>query len=83
MPTASLRDFCEALSIMTDNNVPQRDPTLLTTPQLTREISNARELIECKVSGAVVIRRALRRFKGPANSRWCRVCSLKLILQIF
>jgi len=40
---------------MTDNNVPQRDPTLLTTPQLTREISNARELIECKVSGAVVM----------------------------
>ena len=40
---------------MTDNNVPQRDPTLLTTPQLTREISNARELNECKVSGAVVM----------------------------
>ena len=55
MPTASLRDFCEALSIMADIIVPQPDPTLLTTAQLTREISNARELIESKVSGAVLM----------------------------
>ena len=55
MPTASLRDFCEALSIMTEMIVPQPDPTLLTTAQLTREISNARELIESKVSGAVLM----------------------------
>jgi hypothetical protein len=55
MPTASLRDFCEALAIMAEIIVPQPDPTLLTTAQLTREISNARELIESKVSGAVLM----------------------------
>jgi hypothetical protein len=34
---------------------PQTDPTFLTTAQLTREIANARELIETKVTGAVVM----------------------------
>jgi hypothetical protein len=55
MPTASLRDFCEALSIMTEVIVPQPDPTVLTTAQLTREITNARELIESKVSGITTL----------------------------
>ena len=36
---------------MTDVIVPQPDPTLLTTAQLTREIANARELSESKVNG--------------------------------
>jgi hypothetical protein len=40
---------------MTDIMVPQPDPTLLTTAQLTREIANARELIESKVNGAIVM----------------------------
>jgi hypothetical protein len=40
---------------MTEMIVPQPDPTLLTTAQLTREINNARELIESKVNGAVVM----------------------------
>ena len=40
---------------MTNIMVPQPDPTLLTTAQLTREIANARELIESKVNGAIVM----------------------------
>ena len=40
---------------MTNSMVPQPDPTLLTTAQLTREIANARELIESKVNGAIVM----------------------------
>jgi hypothetical protein len=40
---------------MTEIMVPQPDPTLLTTAQLTREIANARELIESKVNGAIVM----------------------------
>ena len=40
---------------MTDIIVPQPYPTLLPTAQLTREINNARELIESKVNGAVVM----------------------------
>src|SRR3984893_2075014 len=55
MPTASLRYFFKARAIMAEIIVPQPDPTLLTTAQLTREISNARELIESKVSGAVLM----------------------------
>jgi hypothetical protein len=35
--------------------VPRPDPTPLTTAQLMREISNAREFIESKVSGAVLM----------------------------
>lgn len=35
--------------------VPQPDPTVLTTAQLTREIANARELIESKVSGSTAL----------------------------
>jgi hypothetical protein len=53
-PTASLRDFCEALSIMTDMIVPNRARVLLPA-QLTREVANPRELIESKVAGAVVM----------------------------
>jgi hypothetical protein len=40
---------------MTEITVPQPDPTLLTTAQLTREISNARELIESEINGAVTM----------------------------
>jgi hypothetical protein len=40
---------------MPDIIVPQPDPTVLTTAQLMREIANARELIESKVSGAVTM----------------------------
>ena len=40
---------------MTDIVVPQPDPTLLTTAQLTREIANARELSESKVNGVATM----------------------------
>jgi hypothetical protein len=40
---------------MTDIIVPQPDPTLLTTAQLTREIANARELSESKVNGVATM----------------------------
>jgi hypothetical protein len=40
---------------MPDIIIPQPDPTVLTTAQLIREIANARELIESKVSGAVTM----------------------------
>jgi hypothetical protein len=40
---------------MTNIVVPQPDPTLLTTAQLTREIANARELIESRVNGAIAM----------------------------
>src|ERR1700730_421852 len=40
---------------MTDIIVPQPDPTLLTSAQLTREIANARELIESKVNGVATM----------------------------
>jgi hypothetical protein len=64
-PTASLWDFCEALSIMTEIMVPQPDPTLLTTAQLTREIATAR-----------VLRRAHHR--EPA--RGARPCHYALVI---
>ncbi len=39
---------------MTNIMVTQPDPTFLITAQLMREIANARDHIESKVSGAVV-----------------------------
>jgi hypothetical protein len=68
---------------MTDIVVPQPDPTLLTIAQLTREIANARELIESKVNGVATMLEGRIKNRALASDavKWVHQCKVQTLYQ--